>query len=90
VRNPCFFCRKIVRLRGGMISLAKKQGFRTHAPLLRRFTLLDPRMYDAALTSSRGRGPMTRALFLGAIMLMASVATLESIRVLCGAKGYRG
>jgi glycosyltransferase involved in cell wall biosynthesis len=83
-------CSKIVRLRGGFMSLAKKQGFRTHAALLRRFTLLDPNMYKNAVVCSQGHGAVARLMFFGGVMAMATAATLESIRVLCGAKGYRG
>jgi non-ribosomal peptide synthetase component F len=82
--------KKIVRLRGGYIALARKQGFRVHASLLRRFTLLDPNMYTHAILSSQGRRVGARLVFFGGVMAMATAATVETFRVLCGAKGYRG
>jgi hypothetical protein len=84
-------CRKVVRLRGGVVSLAKtKDGFRSQMWPLRRFTLLDPGMYRSGIVCSRGRGLGTRLVFFGGVMLMATAATIETVRVLCGARGYRG
>jgi glycosyltransferase involved in cell wall biosynthesis len=82
--------RKIVRLRGGFVALAKMHGFRPYVPLLRRYTFLDPNMYRAAMSCSRGEPLGTRLVFFGGIMVTATVATLETLRVFFGAKGYRG
>jgi glycosyltransferase involved in cell wall biosynthesis len=75
--------RKITRLKGGMVQLAKSQP-QTQLKYAFRYTLLDPAMYRLVCRPLAGAGLANRTRLCWIIMLLTGLGTAESLRVWMG------
>lgn len=82
--------RKIRRLKGGMVAMARKNPSWHQWGYALRYTFLDFRLYKAPFCAPHLRTARDRAALAGTIARIMMVGTRETLRVLVGAEAYRG